>query len=217
MRISIWGGTGYAGRHIAAEAARRGHEVTVLSRTPGEPISGVEYETASILEPADRSHAYEADIVVLAVSPRGDMAEAMYPAVKQLIAEATARGVRLGVVGGAGSLFVSEGGPRAVDLPTFPEAYRDEALTLAAVLDDLKATDHSLRWFFVSPASLFGANMPAESTGTYRVGGNIALAELDAEGNPVGHGKISGEDFAIAFVDEIEQNQHNRSRFTVAS
>ena len=217
MRISIWGGTGYAGRHIAAEAAKRGHDVTVLSRTPGEPIEGVEYETASILEPADRSHAFEADIVVLAVSPRGDMAVAMYPAVQQLIAEATSRGVRLGVVGGAGSLLTEAGGPRQVDLPEFHEAYRAEALTLSAVLEDLRASDPSLHWFFVSPANMFGAGMDVPSTGSYRVGGDIALQSMDADGNLTGPGKISGPDFALAFVDEIEQNHHNRERFTVAS
>lgn len=218
MRISIWGGTGYTGRHIAAEAAKRGHHVSVFSRTPAaEQLPGVEYEIGSILDFADRAHAFEADVVVLATSPRGDMAKTMLPAVKELIAEATSRGVRLAVVGGAGSLFVSEGGQRAVDLPTFPADYRDEALTLAAVLDELKATDSRERWFFVSPASLFGANMPTESTGSYRVGGDVALPSLDANGEPDGLGKISGEDFALAFVDEIEQNQHNRQRFTVAS
>ena len=36
-------------------------------------------------------------------------------------------GTRLGVVGGAGSLHVTEGGPRVVDLPTFPEAHKGEA------------------------------------------------------------------------------------------
>lgn len=217
MRISIWGGTGYAGRHIAAEAAKRGHDVVVFSRKPGEPIPGVESEVGSILEVADRAHAFEADIVVVAVSPRGDMADAMYPAVQQLIAEAASRGVRIAVVGGAGSLLTEEGGPRQVDLPEFHEAYRAEARTLAAVLDDLRADKTGLKWFFVSPANMFGASMDVPTTGSYRVGGDVALKSLDADGNPVGPGKISGEDFAMAFVDEIEQNNHCCERFTVAS
>lgn len=34
----------------------------------------------------------------------------------------------------------------------------------------------------------------------------------DAEGNS----EISGTDFALAYVDEIEQGKHPRQRFTVA-
>jgi uncharacterized protein len=36
-------------------------------------------------------------------------------------------------------------------------------------------------------------------------------AGLDAEGNS----SISGADFAIAFVDELEKPVHHRTRFTV--
>lgn len=115
MRISIWGGTGYAGRHIAAEAAKRGHDVVVFSRTPGEQIDGVTYETGSILDSAARARSLEADIVVSALSPRGDMADKMRPAVQELISEATSKGVRIAVVGGAGSLLDEPGGTRLVD------------------------------------------------------------------------------------------------------
>lgn len=217
MNITIWGGTGYAGSHIAAEAAKRGHAVTVISRKPGETIDGVAYATGSILDAEDRARSLNADIVVVAVSPRGDMAEAMGPAVKQLVAEATAHGTRFAIVGGAGSLLTEPHGPRVVDLPEFPDEYKGEALTLAGILDTLRASDASLNWFFVSPPDVFGSYATVASKGTYRIGGDVRLQALDADGNPVGLAEISGEDFGLAFVDEIERNDHNRERFTVAS
>jgi putative NADH-flavin reductase len=48
--------------------------------------------------------------------------------------------------------------------------------------------------------------LPGERTGSYRVG-------LDS---PAGD-RISIEDYAVALVDEIEQQQHVRQRFTVAN
>lgn len=43
-RITVIGGTGYAGSAIVAEAAARGHEVAVLSRSaPEPPVGDVSY------------------------------------------------------------------------------------------------------------------------------------------------------------------------------
>ena len=47
--ITVIGGTGYAGAAIVAEAARRGHAVTAISRTaPGTPAEGVTYVTGDL-------------------------------------------------------------------------------------------------------------------------------------------------------------------------
>ena len=43
-RITVIGGTGYAGSAIVTEAAARGHQVTVFSRSlPAERVPGVNY------------------------------------------------------------------------------------------------------------------------------------------------------------------------------
>ncbi|WP_152176331.1 NAD-dependent epimerase/dehydratase family protein, partial [Mycobacterium tuberculosis] len=40
-RIIVLGGTGYAGRHIVAEAVSRDHAVVAISRsTPADPVAG---------------------------------------------------------------------------------------------------------------------------------------------------------------------------------
>ena len=123
---------------------------------------------------------------------------------------AATHGTRLGVVGGAGSLHVTEGGPRVVDLPTFPEAHKGEALGQADVLALLRETPPDVDWFYVSPAATFGSYVPGEATGRYRVGGDVLLTDADGNSN------ISGADYAKAFVDEIEQPTHRRQRLNVA-
>ena len=43
-RITVLGGTGYAGSNIVAVAAQRGHTVTSYSRKkPRKPLAGVDY------------------------------------------------------------------------------------------------------------------------------------------------------------------------------
>lgn len=207
--VVILGGTGYAGGHIAAEAAKHGLAVTSWSRTlPDQQIGGVAYRTGDLLNPAVLAEAVaDADVVVGALSPRG----ALDGKLREVYAE-VARLVegRFGVVGGAGSLLVSEGGPTVASGPDFPEAFTSEAAQLAAVLDDLRGSDEELDWFFVSPAGTFGAYAPGEATGHYRVGGDVLVTDENGESF------ISGSDYALAFVDEILKPAHRRTRFTVA-
>lgn len=210
-RITIAGGTGYTGTHLAQEAAARGHQVTALSRTaPDQPLEGIAYKQVDFLEAGAAEQAVaDVDVVVVALSPRGALDGKIREVVAGISAASAAAGVRLGVVGGAGSLRVSEDGPLVKDTDGFPEAFQSEATQLTEILEDLRASE-GLDWFFVSPAGGFGAFAPGERTGTYRTGGDILLA--DESGNSF----ISGADFAIALVDEIETPQHKNARFTVA-
>ncbi|MFC6236215.1 NAD(P)-dependent oxidoreductase, partial [Leucobacter soli] len=127
-----------------------------------------------------------------------------------LAREAAEAGVRLGVIGGAGSLLASEDGPRLVDTPAFDEEYKPEALEMGEVLDDLRVSPESLDWFLVSPAGDFGPWVAGEYTGEYRIGGDVLLTD------EAGRSAIGGADFGVAVVDEIEEPAHHRARFTVA-
>lgn len=211
-RITVLGGTGYAGSNLVAEAAKRGHEVVAYSRhTPESPVPGVEYRTADLLEDATVEAAVEgADVVVSALSPRGELAGKLRDLEARLATVAASKNVRIGVIGGAGSLAVSEGGPRVMDTPNFPDAFKDEASEMGAVLEDLRANTTGLDWFYVSPAGGFGGFAPGEARGTYRVGKDVLL--VDDQGESF----ISGADLALAIVDEIEKPQHHNERFTVA-
>ncbi len=72
------------------------------------------------------------------------------------------------------------------------------------VLKNLKQS--SIDWTYFSPAGFFE---PGERTGKFRLGKDDLIA--DAQGNS----RISFQDYAIALVDELENPQHRRERFTI--
>ncbi|MDT0158536.1 NAD(P)H-binding protein [Microbacterium sp. ARD32] len=209
-RIVVIGGTGYAGTHIAREAVARGNEVVVISRTaPGSPLDGVQYVQGSVLDLDALGGVFDgADAVVSALSPRGDMTDEVLGALRELIAKLSGTSTRLGVVGGAGGSLVTPGGPRLFD-QDFPEEYRHEAQVGIDSLELLQAIGAELDWFFIHPAEVFGPWAEGERTGRYRDGGDVLVRAED------GSSTISGADFAIAVVDEIEHPKHHRERFTV--
>lgn len=207
--IAVLGGTGYAGRHIVAEAAQRGHTVVSIARSvPGERVAGATYVEGTLLDvPGLVEQLPGVDVVISAVSPRGEMAGLVRPNLEALAATLPDT-VRLGVIGGAGGSLVAAGGPRVIDAG-FPEEFKDEALEMIGVLDDLESSASDRDWFFVHPAGGFGAFAPGERTGRYRTGGDVIVTDDD------GASYISGEDLAVAVLDEIENPRHSRARFTV--
>lgn len=208
-RIVVLGGTGYAGAHIVREAVSRGHEVVAVSRgIPSDPVEGATYVQGTVLDDAVLGEAVEgADAVVSALSPRGDMADAVLGVLRSLIARLP-HGARLGVVGGAGGSLSAPGGPRLFDLD-FPEEYKHEAQVGIDSLALLQEAPADLDWFFIHPAEEFGAWAEGERTGVYRDGGDVIVRDEN------GRSIISGADFAIAVLDEIEKPKHPRGRFTV--
>ena len=211
-RITVLGGTGYGGHAVVREAARRGHAVTSYSRRPPEqPVDGVTYVTGSLLDPELLAQSVrDADVVFEAVSPRGDMQGKVEGLVDELIRLAEKAGVRLGVLGGASSMLVSEGGPRLFDVADTPPEVLPEVQTGLDVLAALEEAPETLDWFYVSPAIEFGGWLPQEVTGQYRISDDVLLKD-DA-----GESSISGADLALAVLDEIEQPRYSRRRFHVA-
>ncbi len=208
-RIVVIGGTGYAGGHIVAEAASRGHDVVSIARkAPQNPIDGVTYVQGDALDVAGLGDALDgADAVVSALSPRGDMSDRVLDALRGLSARLSGTTTRLGAVGGAMGSLSAAGGPRLYDLGV-PEEYAHEAEVGIDSLELLEASE-GLDWFFVHPPKEFGAWIPGERTGRYRDGGDVVVEDAD------GNSYISGADFAIAVVDEVEAGKHRRARFTV--
>jgi putative NADH-flavin reductase len=209
-RIVVIGGTGYTGGNIVAEAASRGHEVVAISRNaPAEPVDGVAYVAGDVLDVESLADDLAgADVVVSAVAPRGDMLDHGLDAVRGLADHLTGTDTRLGVVGGAMGSLSAPGGPRLWDLGV-PEEYRHEAQVGLDTLELLEASDEGLDWFLVHPPKVFGAWEPGQRTGNYRIGGDVVVEDAD------GNSYISGADFAVAVVDEVEKAAHHRARFTV--
>jgi uncharacterized protein len=212
-RITVIGGTGYAGSAIVAEAAARGHEVTALSRSlPAEPAKGVTYVQGDATDEAALSSAVSgADVVAGALAPRGPLARSFRDVYRTIGRLADAEGIPLFVVGGFSSLRPAAGAPRFVaDLSHAPAEFHDEIVAVSAlVTDDLPATPETLGWVFVSPAGKFGSFAPGERLGEYRVGNDVAV-------NPEDGGAISGADYALGFVDLIEQGNQRRAHVNLA-
>jgi putative NADH-flavin reductase len=211
-RISVIGGTGYGGSAVVQEAARRGHEVTAVSRkAPDVPVPGVTYVTGSVRDPEVLQRVVEgADVVFEALSPRGDMAGKVEAVVDDLIRLADQAGVRLGALGGVSSVLVSPDGPRLFDVSELPPEVLPEILLGLYKLEAMKTAPETLDWFYVSPAAEFGAWVPSTETGHYRVSDDVLLT------GPDGKSEISAADLAIAVVDELENPTHRRQRFHVA-
>jgi putative NADH-flavin reductase len=200
MKIAVIGATGNAGSRIVNEALRRGHRVTALSRgAPPAAREGLQARRADVLQPETVAPLLAGhDAVVSAVMFR------------QVGPEPLLRAVRLSgvrrylVVGGAGTLEVAPGRLN-LDQPDFPAFAKEEATAGKAFLAHLK-TVQDLDWTFLSPSAVFKAGT---RTGRFRLGTDALLMAAD------GSSWISYEDYALAMLDEIEQPQHVRRRFTV--
>lgn len=211
MKLVLFGATGMVGSRIATEASARGHQVLAVSRSGQSPVPGV---TATAADAADREKVAEvvrgADAVASACVPPRDGSDPRGPFLalnEALVAGVRAAGVgRLMVVGGAGGLEVAPGQALS-DQPGFPEAYLPEAHAHRAALAYYRALDDGLDWTYVSPAAEIA---PGTRTGRFRVGGDEFMTDDQ------GRSFVSAEDYAVAFVDELEQDAHPRSRMSVA-
>lgn len=202
MKIAVLGATGRAGSRIVAEALKRGHEITAIARTP-EKSGGARPNL--VLKKGDANNP---DALAKLIAGHDVVVSALRfvdADPNKLIAAVKKSGVpRYLVVGGAGSLEVAPS--RAlVDMPDFPAAYRPESSAGRDFLNVLRG-ERDLDWTFLSPSASFA---PGERTGKFRVGGDQLLTAAD------GKSSISMEDYAIAFLDEVEKPQHRRQRFTV--
>lgn len=207
--ITVVGGTGYAGAAIVAEAARRGHTVTAISRTaPGTQAEGVEYVTGDLTQSVPDIAG--AEVVVAALSPRGDNAGKLRDAYRSLAQAAATNGARFVGIGGFSSLRPAEGAPRFVEGDDLPPEFAAEAREMNDILADLATGSVDVDWLFVSPAAEFGSHAPGEALGRYRVSGEVALFDQD------GKSAISGADFARAVLDEIETPTRHRAQIHFA-
>ncbi len=112
---------------------------------------------------------------------------------------------RLLVVGGAASLEYAPG-QMLLNSPDFPAAYLGTAQGAYQALQLLKA-QRQQNWSYLSPAAEI---FPGEKTGRFRLGLDQLLTGAD------GKSRISTADYAVAMLDEAEQNLHPKQRFCVA-
>jgi uncharacterized protein len=218
MKIVLYGATGRAGSRILTELLGRGHEVVAVVRdldkdpdrlAPNDGLTVVEGDLSSVAGIAEAIGGAQA--VVSAYGPPADKTEQLLEVTKRQIAAvqqvsqqaSSGHAPRLVVVGGAGSLEVAPG----VTLEStngFPAEWRPIAQAHEKALELLR--ESSIDWTYLSPSAFFE---PGPRTGKFRLGQDGLLTAAD------GKSSISMEDYAIALVDELEQPQRRRQRFTV--
>lgn len=209
MKIAIIGASGKAGNHILKEAVSRGHEVTAIVREAAKlqdkNVTVIEKDIFK-LTAADLN---QFEVVVNAFgAPLGEE-QAHVDAGHVLIEALKGTETRIIVVGGAGSLYVDENKTvQLVDTAEFPEIVKPTAKGQGRNLEKLRQTT-DLTWTFISPSAFFDAE--GKRTGTYQLGKDHLLV------NSKGDSYISYADYAIAVVDEIENAQHVKQRFTVVA
>lgn len=215
-KVVLIGASGFVGNAILNELLERGHEVTAVVRHPEKvkaenprlSVVGMDVEDSARLTDACKGH----DAVISAYNPgwgNPDMYEdtlRVYPKILNAV-KASGTG-RLLIVGGAGSLFVKPG-VRLVDTGTLPEAWLPGVKSMAKFYLETLVHEQDLDWVFFSPAANLGNLQPGVRTGKFRLGKDDLI--VDEKGDSF----ISVEDYAMAMVDELEQKNHHKERFTI--
>ena len=195
--IALVGMTGNIGSRILNEALARGHRVTGTTRGAAD-LPARDRVTVAIVHPADAAALAAAlrghDVVVVSLKWDVNDIDAVIEAIRKSKVQ------RALIVVGAGSLLRADGRLHFDHMPT-PSPSSKPAMV---ALEKLREVD-DFDWTAISsPTSI----KPGERTGNYRVGTDTMV--VGAADN--GHIR---EDFAVAILDEIENPQYVRQRFTV--
>ena len=212
-KIVIIGATGYVGSAILKEALGRGHQVKAIVRNPSKltlihPNLKVVGGNVTDTDFLSRELA-KSDAVISAFNPGWENPKTYDETLEghgSIICAVRNAGVhRYLMVGGAGSLLVAPG-RLLMNEPDVPEKLLPGIRSLAKVYTDLLLPEKSFDWVFLSPA----ANMfPGQRTGKFRLGKDELVVDEKGDSN------ISVEDFAVAMIDELEQEKHHQERFTL--
>jgi hypothetical protein len=212
MKVAIIGASGFIGSYVRDEALARGHQVTAIVRHPEKITVENPHLTvvqADILKDKTDQLVKGHDAVISAYNPgwgNPGLYNEEIEGYRAIISGVKKSGIRrLLVVGGAGSLEVAPG-VQVLDTASFSEQVKKGVLATREVLYMLKE-EKELEWTFLSPPTSIA---PGERTGNYRVGKDQLVK------NKEGESKISTQDYAVAMLDELENPQHIRERFTVA-
>ena len=190
MKIALIGATGHAGSFILDEALSRDLDVTAIVRHPEKLPSDVPFIQKDLFELTTTDLA-SFDVVVDAFNAPKGKEEMHQTSLSHLIEMLEGTDTRLIVVGGASSLFLD---------PT--------AFNMYEGLLKLKQSKN-LHWTYISPASLFDPH--GKRTGTY------LLSDDYLQRNAAGDSTISMADYAIALVDEILDEKHEKQHISVVS
>jgi putative NADH-flavin reductase len=213
-KVAVIGATGFVGTQVVNELANRGYEVEAIVRDASKVHENekVKVKSVDVNNVDELANALKENDAVISAFNAGWTNPNLYDDFlkgSENIEKAVEKsGVkRFITVGGAGSLYID--GNQLVDSPEFPAEYKAGATAARDYLNKIKE-NKTLDWTFFSPAIEMHQGTAGVRVGKYRTA--LDNPVFDANGRSI----LSVEDVAVALVDELEQNNHIRERFTAA-
>jgi hypothetical protein len=215
--IILIGASGFVGSAILEEALNRGHKVTALVRNPEKIQVKNENLTVLAVDATDVEALSKVvagkDAVISAYNPgwgNPRLYEEILENYPKIIEGVKKAGVqRLLVVGGAGVLYVQPG-MRLMDSGTLPAELMPAVNGEGELFLNVLSKDNDIDWAYFAPPANLGNMGKGIRTGKYRLGTDTLL--VDEKGDSF----ISVEDYAVAMIDELEQEAHHKALFTAA-
>ncbi len=211
--VVLIGASGFVGTAILNELLNRGHKVTAIVRdakkmtvsNPNLTIVEADVTDTDTLKETSKGK----DAVISAYNPGWKNPNIYedtlknYPLIVESVKQAGVK--RLLIVGGAGTLFYAPG-KMVMDADDVPAQLLPGIKSLGEFYLNTLRKEKDIDWIFLSPA----ANMaPGQRTAKFRIGKDDLVVDANGDSN------ISVEDYAVAMVDELEQEKHHKERFTI--
>ncbi|OCQ21003.1 NADH-flavin reductase [Pseudoalteromonas luteoviolacea] len=211
MRITVFGATGNIGQVVVAEALKRGHHVTAVTRSAAKAAllpATVDVEVADVSNISDVIRLSQGqDLVISATRPSEGQEKQLVGIADALLEGLDETRTRLLLVGGAACLTVPDtNGQLVLDDEAFvPPAWKNIAQACYEQFQHC-VSHRNQNWTYMSPSALIG---PGARTGQFRISDGELL--IDKQGKS----HISWQDFAVALLDEAQSPQFLGGKFTV--
>lgn len=214
-KVAVIGATGFVGKQVVKELENRGYAVEAIVRDASkvEQSGNVSAKSIDVNNIDELAEGLKGNDAVISTFNAGWTNPNLYndflngsENIEKAVEKSGVK--RLIVVGGAGSLYTPDN-VQIVDTPGFPEAYKPGATAARDYLNKIKENS-TLDWTFFSPAIEMNQANVGTRVGTYRT--SLETPVVDENGRSI----LSVEDVAVVLVDELEQNNHIRERFTAA-
>jgi len=213
-KVAVIGATGFVGKQVVNELSNRGYAVNAIARDSSkvEEKDNVAALSADVNNVEELAKVLEGNEAVINTFNAGWTNPNLYDDflngsrnIEKAVEQSGVK--RFITVGGAGSLFID--GHQLVDGPDFPADIKPGATAARDYLNEIKQNE-TLDWTFFSPAIEMHQGTAGVRKGTYRTA--LENPVFNEEGRSI----LSVEDVAVALVDELEQNNFVRQRFTAA-
>lgn len=213
-KVAVIGATGFVGTQVIKELSDRGYEVEAIVRDASKVQQNekVTAKSVDVNHVEQLAEALKGNDAVISTFNAGWTNPNLYDDflngsvnIEKAVEQSGVK--RFITVGGAGSLFID--GKQLVDGPDFPADIKPGATAARDYLNRIKE-NNTLDWTFFSPAIEMHPGTAGVRTGSYRTA--LENPVFDENGRSV----LSVEDVAVVLVDELEQNNHIRERFTAA-